>query len=181
MLLLSSADFFKKLFQEHYKSVKPLGPSRSGPTIWLNPLSRFGSKLFAKVISRQQKSPLARKSVKVSILANSADPDAPFYDISLQIFCHERFCLIFYIPVNDFSVMSGQVFLGWTSTKQKIKCLAQELNAVLPVRLWGTHNPSISTTEQLRSSRINPFLNQEDSLCRFVFKKSIHFMSCQCY
>ena len=28
------------------------------------------------------------------------------------------FFLILYVPVNNFSVMSGQVFLGWTHTKQ---------------------------------------------------------------
>ena len=42
---------------------------------------------------------------------------------------------ILYIPVNHFSVMSGLVFLGLTSTKQRIKCLAQGYNAVAPVRL----------------------------------------------
>ena len=35
------------------------------------------------------------------------------------------FFLFFYVPVNNFSVMSGQVFLDWTRTKQRIKCLAQ--------------------------------------------------------
>ena len=38
-------------------------------------------------------------------------------------------------PVNIFSVKSGRVFLGWTSTKQRIKCLAQGHNTVPPVRL----------------------------------------------
>ena len=33
--------------------------------------------------------------------------------------------LILYVPVNDFSFMSGQVFLCWTSTKQGLMCLAQ--------------------------------------------------------
>ena len=33
-------------------------------------------------------------------------------------------------PSNNFSVMSRRVFLGWTSTKQRIKCLAQGHNAV---------------------------------------------------
>ena len=33
--------------------------------------------------------------------------------------------MILYIPVNNYLVMSGPVFLGWTSTKQRIKCLAQ--------------------------------------------------------
>ena len=53
MLFLPSANlfffkinFFKKFFQEHYQSVK-----------------RLGSKLFAKVISRLQKLPLARKEL----------------------------------------------------------------------------------------------------------------------
>ena len=31
-----------------------------------------------------------------------------------------KFGLILYVPVNSFSVMSGQVFLGLTSTKQRI-------------------------------------------------------------
>ena len=35
------------------------------------------------------------------------------------------FCLIPYIPVNSFSVVSGRASLGITSTKQKIKCLAE--------------------------------------------------------
>ena len=34
--------------------------------------------------------------------------------------------------------MFGQVFLGWTSTKQRIKCLVQGHNAVPPVRLKPT-------------------------------------------
>ena len=40
------------------------------------------------------------------------------------------FCLILYIPVNNFSVMLGWVFLVCTSTKQRIKCLAQGHNTV---------------------------------------------------
>ena len=43
--------------------------------------------------------------------------------------------LILYFPVNNFSVMLKQLFLGWASTKHRIKCLAQEHNAVPPVRL----------------------------------------------
>ena len=53
--LFSKINFFKKFFQEHCQSVKQFG-SRSVPTFcW----SWSGSKLFAKVISRWQKSPLA--------------------------------------------------------------------------------------------------------------------------
>ena len=42
------------------------------------------------------------------------------------------FVLMFHVPVNNFSVMSGRfpVFLGWTSTKQRIKWLAQGQNTV---------------------------------------------------
>ena len=49
--------FFKSIFQENYQIVK-WSVSRSGPTFcqyW------SGNNLFAKVISRQQKSPLTRK------------------------------------------------------------------------------------------------------------------------
>ena len=64
MLFLLSAyclkiSFFKNFFQEHYQSIERFG-SRSGPTFcqcW------SGSKLFVKVISRWQKSPLARKEL----------------------------------------------------------------------------------------------------------------------
>ena len=49
--------------------------------------------------------------------------------------CHRlgySFVLMLYIPVNNFSVMLGQVsvFPGCTSTKQRIKCLAQGQNTV---------------------------------------------------
>ena len=49
-----------------------------------------------------------------------------------------RFDLILYIPFNNFSVISGQVLLGQTSTKQRVMCFAQghiALKAVAPVRL----------------------------------------------
>ena len=37
----------------------------------------------------------------------------------LSIYCF--FGLILYLPVNNFSVVSGQVFLGSTSTQQQIR------------------------------------------------------------
>ena len=55
--------FSKKIFQEYHQSVKQFG-SRSGPTFcraW------YGSKLFAKVIRRQQKSPLAGKELNPNL------------------------------------------------------------------------------------------------------------------
>ena len=42
--------------------------------------------------------------------------------------------MILDVPVNNCSVMSWRVFLGCTSTKQRIKCLAQRHNTVLSVR-----------------------------------------------
>ena len=51
-LIFFKISFFKKFFQEHWQSVKQLGP-RSGRTFcraW------SGSNLFAKIISRQHKS-----------------------------------------------------------------------------------------------------------------------------
>ena len=55
------------------------------------------------------------------------------------------------------------VFLGWTSTKQGLMCLAQGHNAVTPVR----HDPTAlwswvehSTTEPLRSHRLDEDLDQ---------------------
>ena len=43
------------------------------------------------------------------------------------------FVWILYVQVNNFSVMLGQVFMAWSSTMQRIKCLAQGHNAVLSV------------------------------------------------
>ena len=40
------------------------------------------------------------------------------------------FDFILYVPVNNSSVMSGRVFLGGTSTKQRLLCLAQGHNTV---------------------------------------------------
>ena len=50
------------------------------------------------------------------------------------------FVLILYVPVNDFSVMSEQVFLGWTSTKQRKSCSTTQHSASGEAR---THIPSI--------------------------------------
>ena len=72
--------------------------------------------------------------------------------LSLSILC--LFDLILYFPVNNFSVMLGRVFLGWTSTKQRLMCLAQGHNTLMPVRLEPVTPQSLvklSTTEPLCS------------------------------
>ena len=62
---------------------------------------------------------------------------------SVRLWCHcwnviFFFCvMILYDPVNNFSVMSGWVFMGWTSTKQWIKCLVSASS------LTWTSNPPI--------------------------------------
>ena len=53
--------------------------------------------------------------------------------ISQTLFC--LFDLVLYVPVNNFLVKSGRVFLGLTSTKQRLMCLAQGHNTATPVRL----------------------------------------------
>ena len=62
------------------------------------------------------------------------------------------FDLILYIPVTNFSVMSGRVFLGWTSTKQGFMCLAHGHNAVTPVRL----KPAATRSSSLPLSHCAP-------------------------
>ena len=61
------------------------------------------------------------------------------------------FVLMFYAPVKRFPVMSGwfPIFLGWTSTKQRIKYLAKGHNTVTPAAVslelatvWSPVQPS---------------------------------------
>ena len=84
------------------------------------------------------------------------------------LFC--SFNLIFYIPVNNFSVTSGRVFLGWTSTKLGLMCLAQGHNVVTPVRLKPAALQSRvkhSTTGPLRSR--TSFVDHLCYLCLVLF------------
>ena len=63
--------------------------------------------------------------------------------------------LILNVSVNNFSVMLGQVFLGLTSTKQRIKGLSQGNNTESVVRFEPAKPQSRvkhSTTEPLHSS-----------------------------
>ena len=60
--------------------------------------------------------------------------------------------LTLYIPVNNFSVMFGFVFLDWISTKQRIKCPAQGHNTVTP--------PPGSESQASNPSIPNPLLSE---------------------
>ena len=67
---------------------------------------------------------------------------------------HTRFLIDSLHPINNLSVKQGRVFLGWTSTKLGLMCLAQGHNAETLVRLKPVANRSRvkhSTTEPLSS------------------------------
>ena len=77
-------------------------------------------------------------------------------------------------PINNLSAILGQVFLGWTSTKLGLMCLAQGHNAVTPVMLEPTALRSRvkhSTTETLRSlqTRILSYTEGPDNSMRRPF------------
>ena len=77
------------------------------------------------------------------------------------------------LPINNFSVKQGRVFLGWTSTKLGKCVLLKDHNAVTPVRLEPPASRSQVkhfTTEPLRSlftldSAVNCLAPTEAFLC----------------
>ena len=74
--------------------------------------------------------------------------------IGLNQTTFKYFDLILYVSVNNLSVTSGRVFLGWTSTKLGLMCLAQGHKAVTLVRFEPAvlrYRVKHSTTEPLRS------------------------------
>ena len=87
-------------------------------------------------------------------------------------------------PINNFSVMQGQVFLGWTSTKLGLMCLAQGHNAVTPVRLKPVAPQSgvkHSTTELLNSdSEGRIFLSHPSTNNGFFYIKYCVFYTKKC-
>ena len=91
------------------------------------------------------------------------------------------FDLILYVPVNNLSVTSGRVFLGWTSTKLGRMFLTQGHNAVTPVRLEPVALRSRvkhSTTKPLRSlyilmHRSRPQSENRNSYC-FMYRCLYH-------
>ena len=64
----------------------------------------------------------------------------------MSIYCFCMFGLNRYLPVNNFSVTSGRISLGWTSIKQWKKCLAQGHNTSDSTGVEAQNsNPSISS------------------------------------
>ena len=70
-------------------------------------------------------------------------PKLPGWSVSTYFLCIDQFkrfdlgvfCLFDFRPIQHILVMSGQVFLDWTSTNQWLKCLAQGHIVVPSVRL----------------------------------------------
>ena len=86
------------------------------------------------------------------------------------------FDLILYVPVNNLSVTSGRVFLGWTSTKLGWMCLAQGHNAVTPGEA-RTRSPSVSSQALYHRATALPLLGKRAGCFTFV----VFWMSCRCY
>ena len=63
-------------------------------------------------------------------------------------------------PINNLSVIKGRVFLGWTSTKLGLMCLAQGHNAVTPVRLEPAV-PQSRVKHSLPLSHCAPYFNSD--------------------
>ena len=90
------------------------------------------------------------------------------------------FDLILYVPVNKISVMSGRVFLVWTSIKQGLMCHAQGHNAVAQVRL----EPATPQSQDKHSTTVLPLLrlckcagSPELLLLAYVFSTKISWTS----
>ena len=80
------------------------------------------------------------------------------------------FVLILYVPVNNFSVTLGRVFLDLSSTKQRIKCRAQEYNIVLLVRFEpttpGSRVKHFTTEPPLSSSVVKGLIVYSADSCK---------------
>ena len=63
----------------------------------------------------------------------------------LHLYIVSLFDLILHVTVNNFSAISGQVFLGRTSPKHRLMCLARGHNTVVPVRIKPTTPQPLDT------------------------------------
>ena len=89
--------------------------------------------------------------------------------------------LILYVAVNKFSVMSRQVFLGWTSTKQGLMCLAQGHNTVPPVRLEPQTLDLKSSTLPLSHCAPEKWLKKTLTLCILASSKKVFWQTRHLY
>ena len=72
------------------------------------------------------------------LICNATDCTACWNPNKLQYNYHCLFVSILFTSVNNISAMPGQDFLGWTSSKQGLMCLAQGCNIVRLMRIEST-------------------------------------------
>ena len=91
------------------------------------------------------------------------------FSVTCTLEVHHVVYFDFLRPINNISVIKGRrVFLGWTSTKLGLMCLAQWHNAVTPVRLEPAAHRSRSqatyhsaTAPHTRRKRVERILLQK--------------------
>ena len=91
------------------------------------PMQQMANWIFLCATSSAKKQ--SQKTSFRSTLVNSPNIS------NITVFTVCLFDLILYVPVINLSVMLGRVFLGWTSTKKGLMCLAQGHNAETLLRL----------------------------------------------
>ena len=107
----------------------------------------------------------------------------PKYGSSLQCTRVLVFVLILYVPVNNFSVMSGWTFMGWTSTKQRMDCIAQGHSAAVvwwavisySCPSWKDAAMQMNKNEELLTS--NCLFGGYDKTKKKYFKFKQHFLA----
>ena len=77
----------------------------------------------------------------VAYITNSMDPDQTAGSILIWVHsvCYHDCCFDSLCPSQQFFSHVGRVSLGWTSTKQRVKCIAQGHNTVSLVMLQPTN------------------------------------------
>ena len=74
--------------------------------------------------------------------------------IWLQVAKFNSFDLILYVPVNNLSVMSGRVFLGWTSIKDKCVLLKETTK-------WHSETQTRAPLSRVKHSTTEPLCSRK--------------------
>ena len=97
-------NFSKKIFQEDHQIVKQFGSRSEAPTFFW---AWSGSKLFAKIVSRWQKSPLEGKELRIFYTINSQTP-WPTDSASITVATKPR--LLISLAIWDGSIYAASYF-----------------------------------------------------------------------
>ena len=122
MVALTTDAMTGDIFSQIYHRKIPIMVSLASPTLAYAPIGTTLSSKCRHQITQSGKS-FAHEN-RTSSRSNCFLFIPPQSYIALLLFY-----LILYVSVNNISVLSGWVFLGWTSTKQGLMCLAQGHNA----------------------------------------------------